>query len=101
MRFLLKVTPSAESFNQHIQDGSAEKRMQAILAETKPEAAYFTAINGSRTAFLIVNMNDVSEMPALAEPWFLQFHAQVEIYPVMLGEDLAKSNLSGIANKWK
>lgn len=101
MRFLVKVTPSRERFNQLIKDGSAEKKMQAILADTKPEAAYFTEMNGSRTALLVVNLSDVSQVPAVAEPWFLQFDADVEFHPVMLGEDLGKADLASLANKWK
>jgi hypothetical protein len=101
MRFLVKVTPSRERFSQHIKDGSAEKRMQAILAETKPEAAYFTEMGGSRAALLVVNINDVSQVPAVAEPWFLQFDAEVEFHPVMLGEDLAKADITAVAAKWK
>ena len=101
MRFLLKITPTTGAFNALIKNGSAEQKMQAILAETKPEAAYFTEINGNRTAMLIVNIDDVSQIPFFAEPWFLQFDAGVEFHPVMLGEDLGKANLGELGKKWK
>lgn len=101
MRFLLKVTPNVEVFSTYVKDGSAMQKMQSALAEVKPEAAYFLEMNGYRTALLIVNMDDVSQIPALAEPWFLQFDAEVEIHPVMLGEDLQKANLQDLGNKWK
>ena len=101
MRFLLKITAATETFNAAVKDGSIEQKMQAILAETKPEAAYFTEINGIRTALLFVNMNDASQMPFFAEPWFLQFNAAVEIHPVMLGEDLGKANLPELGKKWQ
>jgi hypothetical protein len=101
MRFLMKITVEGETFNRHISDGSVEKKMQSILEESKPEAAYFTEFDGNRTAILIVHLKEVSEIPAFAEPWYLLFNAKVQFHPVMLGEDLAKSNLSAVAAKWK
>ncbi|MEI8183898.1 MAG: DUF3303 family protein [Desulfomonile sp.] len=57
----------------------------------KPEAVYFTADGGERTAFIFLEMHDASQIPAIAEPWFLAFKASVEIYPVMVPDDLAKA----------
>jgi hypothetical protein len=34
-------------------------------------------------------MKDASQIPAIAEPWFLAFNASIEFYPVMIPEDLA------------
>jgi hypothetical protein len=101
MRFLLKIAVPHDPFNSLIKEGSAEKKMQAILAETKPEAAYFTAMQGIRTTFLVVNIDQASQMPAIAEPWFLQFNAEVEFHPVMLGEDLGKAGLDAIGKIWR
>jgi len=101
MRFLLKVTVPNEPFNTYVKDGSIDKKMQAILGDTKPEAAYFTEFNGKRTAILIVNMDSLSQIPAIGEPWFLNFNADVEFHPAMSGEDLGKANLSDIGKKWK
>ncbi len=36
-------------------------------------------------------MQDASQIPAIAEPWFLAFHADIELHPVMVAEDLAKA----------
>lgn len=91
MRFLLKAELPVEASNAAIKDGSLPKTMQSILEQFKPEAAYFTAQNGKRTAFLFLEMKDPSQMPALAEPWFLAFNASVEMTPVMLPEDLMKA----------
>jgi len=74
--------------------------MQPPRAETKPEAAYFTAVDGKRTAYLVVNIDQVSQMPSVAEPWFLQFNADVEFFPTMLGEDLDKADIATIGAKW-
>jgi hypothetical protein len=36
-------------------------------------------------------MLDASQIPAIAEPWFLAFNASIEIHPVMIPDDLAKA----------
>lgn len=100
MRFLLQIEIPHLPFNTYVKEGTIDNKMQSILGETKPEAAYFTETNGKRTAFLIVHINDVSQMPAVGEPWFLTFGADVEFHPVMLGEDLGKANLKEIGKKW-
>ncbi|MBI1781576.1 MAG: panthothenate synthetase [Sphingobacteriales bacterium] len=100
MRFLMKASIPNEPFNSYIRDGSASHRMQAIMGELKPEAAYFAEFNGIRTATLIVHLNEASEMVKYGEPFFLQMDAEVEYHPVMLPEDLAKGNLAEIGKKW-
>jgi hypothetical protein len=91
MRFLLKVELPVETANAVTKKGGLEKTIRSILDEQKPEAAYFLASNGKRTAFLFVEMQDASQIPALAEPWFHAFQASVEIVPVMTPEDLKKA----------
>ena|SRR5579863_5618992 len=89
MRFLVKVSIPVEAGNAAAKDGF--KAIQSILEEQKPEAVYFVADNGKRTAILIVNMEDASELPAIAEPWFLAFNAAIEASPAMVPADLQKA----------
>jgi len=82
--------------NMPVEGGNAASKngfdvMQKILAEQKPEAAYFIAENGMRAGHLIVNMDDLSQLPALAEPWFLAFNASIDITPAMVAADLQKA----------
>jgi hypothetical protein len=42
--------------------------IQTILEQQKPEAAYFITEGGRRAGILILNMNDASELPRIAEP---------------------------------
>ena len=83
-----------------MRDGSAGRKLKSILDELKPEAAYFTDHNGQRSAVLIVNMADASQIPALAEPWFLAFNASVEFKAAMTPEDLGKAGLEELGKKW-
>ncbi|HKA37300.1 MAG TPA: DUF3303 family protein [Thermoanaerobaculia bacterium] len=100
MRFLVKVSMPHATFNEAVRKGTAGATMDRILAEMKPEAAYFVEMNGRRTAILIVDMKDVSEIPRLAEPWFLQLGADVEFHPAMTGQDLARAGLEAIGKNW-
>jgi hypothetical protein len=67
------------------------KIAQSILDEIKPEAAFFVAQEGNRSAILFVDMDDASQIPAIAEPWFLAVNGTVEFQPVMKLEDLLKA----------
>jgi hypothetical protein len=90
MRFLVKVSMPVEAGNAAAKkDGFGA--IQGILQQQKPEAAYFLAEGGRRTGILIMNLNDPSEIPAIAEPWFLALHASIEITPAMVPEDLQKA----------
>ncbi len=100
MRFLVKAIMPAEGANRAIRDGSMAKKMQAILAELKPEAAYFIEAGGKRTALLFLNIDEPSEIPAVAEPFFLNFNADVEFHPAMTPEDLGKAGLDALGKKW-
>jgi len=100
MRMMMWVSLPVEAFNGAVKDGSAGAKMKRILDQLKPEAAYFTARNGRRTAILIVDLADASKIPALAEPWFLLFNAEIEISPVMLPQDLAAAGLEGLGKDW-
>ena len=88
MRCLLKVSIPVAEGNAAMADGTLGSTIGSILGDLKPEAAYFAEEKGMRTAFVFVNLEDASKIPAVAEPWFLAFNAQVEIHPAMNLEDL-------------
>ncbi len=100
MRMLMHVKLPHEPFNTAVRKGTAGERIQQILAEIKPEAAYFTEYDGRRGAILIVDVAEPSKIPSLAEPFFLSFNADVEFHAVMNPEDLGKSGLDSIGKKW-
>ena len=61
------------------------------MEDIKPEAAYFTALDGMRRGLFIVDVANASHIPAVAEPLFLGLGATVEFHPVMVAEDLMKA----------
>jgi hypothetical protein len=100
MRMLLRVKLPLEPFNAAVRDGSIGKKMQRILEDTKPEAVYFTEMDGHRGAIMIVDLKDPSQVPALAEPWFLQFNAECSFHIAMTPDVLAKAGLDALGKKW-
>lgn len=100
MRMLLSVRFPHDEFNEAIRNGTAQEKIEAILGELKPEAVYFTEQSGQRGAILVVNVDDPSMIPALAEPWFLSFKADVEFRIAMTPDDLRRANLEKTCRKW-
>lgn len=100
MRLLMNVTMPHEPFNTAVRDGSVGEKLDRILKETKPEVVYFTERNGHRGGILIFDLADSSKIPAVAEPWFLAFNADVEFRIVMTPEDLEKSEINDLGKKW-
>ncbi len=49
---------------------------------------------------MIVDVADPSKVPALAEPWFLSFNADVTFHIVMSPEDLGRAGLDALGKKW-
>ena len=100
MRFMMIASAPHKEFNAAVKDGTAGAKLKKILDAIKPEAVYFTALDGVRTAVIIVDMPEASKMPALAEPWFLTFSGDVEFHPVMTAADLAKGGLDALGRQW-
>jgi len=100
MRMLVQVKIPHEPFNAAVRNGTAGKTIERILADTKPEAVYFTEYDGKRGAIMILDVADPSKIPAIAEPWFLSFNADVSGHLVMSPEDLGRAGLEALGKKW-
>jgi hypothetical protein len=95
MRMLLRVSIPAETGNAAVKAGTLGPTIERILADIKPEAAYFFADDsGQRSGSIVFDMKDSSQMPAVSEPWFLAFNAKVSFRPVMSPQDLATAGPS-------
>ncbi len=100
MRFIFKFSVPPEKFNEAVLDGTAGMKIDEILEETKPEAAYFFADSGRRAGLFVVDLADTSEIPKISEPWLLNFDATVEFIPTMTPADLREAGLEAIGRKW-
>ena len=101
MRMLMNIALPTKEFNEAVRNGTVGEKISRILGEIKPEASYFTEHDGLRSAILIVNLEDPTKVPALAEPWFLTFNAEVKFQIVMTPEDLKRSGLEELGKKWR
>src|SRR3974377_2174906 len=92
MRMLLRVSIPVETGNAAAKNGALRSTIEKILADLKPEAAYFYADDeGRRAGSIVFDMKETSQIPGIAEPWFLAFNAKVSFRPVMNPQHLAKA----------
>jgi hypothetical protein len=96
MRMMMQFEIPVEAGNNAARTGAFGPTFQKMLETLKPEAAYFGAGTiGLRGGFIVFDMKDTSEIPGIAEPFFLTFNAKVTFTPVMSAADLANA-ASGI-----
>ena len=100
MRMLLNVSFPLEPFNTLVRNGTVGAKVKAVLEVVKPESVYFTEQGGRRGAVMVVDVKEPSQVPVLAEPWFLTFNAEVQFRIAMTPEDLAKSGIDAMGKKW-
>ena len=91
MRTLLRVVcDDVTTGNKAVTDGTLAKLIQSTMERLKPEATYFFTVDGNRSCFMVFDLKDPSEIPAIAEPLFQSLNARIEFAPVMNAEDLQK-----------
>jgi hypothetical protein len=90
MRVMAKITIPVESGSRVVKDGSIGELIQTAALRWKPEAMYFGTFEGLRTAYMVFDMPDSSDMVPFGEPFFMAVDAEVEVVPVMNADDLQK-----------
>ena len=100
MKMLLTVEFPLEPFNSLVRNGKVSEIIGRILQTIKPETAYFTEHDGKRGGIFVVNVKTPSDVPAFAEPFFLQFQAACKFRILMSPEDLQKAGLEGLGKTW-
>jgi hypothetical protein len=100
MKMLVNVIFPIEPFNSMVRNGTAGEIIGRVIDDIKPESVHFCEQEGNRSAVMIVEVPDASAVPAIAEPWFLNFEAHCEFRIAMTPDDLQRANLTKIAEKW-
>jgi hypothetical protein len=88
MRMLMKVRIPTGPGNDAIKDGSLPRIMASSIEALKAEAAYFTSEDGMRTGLIFFDMNESSDIPPAAEPFFMGLNAEITFSPVMNAEEM-------------
>lgn len=101
MRMLLRITFPTDRFNTMIKAGTVGSAIQAILKDTRPEAAYFGSQDqGERGAVVVVDVPSPADLPRVTEPWYLAFGARVETSIAMTPQEVAALDLAALAKKF-
>jgi hypothetical protein len=90
VRTMMKMQLDTEAASRAIADGSLPGLMQETFERLRPEAAYFGPENGVRTAFVVFDLEDPSQLPSITEPLFRAMKANIQMFPVMDRDDLQK-----------
>ena len=88
MRMLLTVQMDTEKANKAITDQTLANTMKSVFDRVKPESAYFGALDGHRTGYIVFDLKDPSDIPSIAEPFFQDLGAKISFVPVMNFDDV-------------
>ncbi|WP_223490044.1 panthothenate synthetase [Pseudomonas sp. A-RE-19] len=100
MKMLLMVEFPHEPFNALVRSGKVGEIMNRVLETIKPEAAYFTEQDGMRGGIFLIDIEDPSEIPGYAEPFFLNFQANCKLRVVMSPQNLQDAGLVELGKAW-
>jgi len=100
MKMLLTVEFPHEPFNSLVRSAKVGEIIERILDSIKPEAVYFTENDGMRGGILVIDVQNSSDIPAFAEPFFLNFNANCKFRLTMSPQDLKKAGLEELGKKW-
>jgi hypothetical protein len=100
MKMLLTVEFPHEPFNTLVRAGKVGEIIGRVLDSIKPETAYFTEQDGMRGGIFLIEMQDASEIPRFAEPFFLNFQANCKFRIAMSPQDLQKAGLEALGKTW-
>ena len=100
MRYIVQIDIPHNRFNELVRKGQAGQKLMNILEETKPEHIWFSERDGTRGAFAVYNLDKASDIPKIAEPWFLTFDAETRFRVAMTPEDLKNAGLDELGKKW-
>jgi hypothetical protein len=90
MRMFMSVKIPVQAGNKAITENKIGPVMGGFAEKYQPSSMVFTTSNGMRTMYAVFDLADPSQIPALAEPFFLTLDAAVEILPAMDMGDLQK-----------
>jgi len=97
MRVMMKVSMPVEAGNKGVKEGILPRTVMKFVEQAKPEACYFFPERGRRTALFFFDLEDPTMIPSVAEPFFSNLNASIELTPAMNLEDMK----AGVAKAMK
>ena len=88
MRMMVTVELDTPTANEALVSGKMAEALPQLMAQLKPEAAYFLPLGGRRGLVLFVDVADASAIVTTAEQFWLQLNAKVEMTPCMSADEL-------------
>ncbi len=88
MRTMVKFTIPTQEANPLVKDGSIGQTIESLMGNLQPEAAYFGPIEGKRGGFIVINMEEGSDVVTKLEHLWLELGATIELYPVATPDEL-------------
>lgn len=80
---MMKAQMATEAGNAAIREGRLPDVIGEVIERLKPEAVYFVAEGGMRTALLVFEMDESTDIPYAAEPLFMGVGAEITFSPAM------------------
>jgi hypothetical protein len=79
MRMMMTARLDTPTSNGAITDGSIAAAIGKFVEQYKPEASYFFPDQGKRTALMVFDLADPSEIVAAVEPFFANLNAEISL----------------------
>jgi hypothetical protein len=74
--------------NKLLQDPNFPKKLEGVISQIKPEAVYFTPIDGERGIYMIVDLPSADMIATISEPLWMMFNCKLDLQPLMEMKDL-------------
>lgn len=83
MRMMMKVSIPVKYGNKGVTKGYLAQTVMGFVEKYNPEASYFVTEGGERTAIFFFDATNPSDIPSIAEPFFMNLNASITITPAM------------------
>jgi len=91
MRFMVTCILPVETANDVIARGAIVDQLMKYVDTVKPENVYLTLTHGQRSMYFFFDIPSEDKMPALLEPLWLDWKADVYVTPAMTLDDFKEA----------
>ncbi len=91
MRFLIQASIPTDVANKMVEDPNSLKQADKCVAIFKPEAMYFTEMNGEATLVSVLDIPSAEMIDVVFHQLQQELGAKVQIHPALTLDDLKKA----------